>query len=179
MKSSPRQRGELLEAWGGTTTAPRRDWRQIVSSGLDEGWYRIVVGTLQQLRRDDEGLRLGVSDGERSEELAVDYVVDATGLVSQLDANPVLGDLVETHALPLNVQGRLEVAPDFEVRALRNGSGRFYAAGVATLGGPYAPVDSFLGLQWSAMASLDTLVPRLTPGRSFAQWRRWVAGRAP
>ena len=61
-----------------------------------------------------------------------------------------------------------------------------YASGVATLGGPYAPVDSFLGLQYAAQRSVDALVYHRAPRlqhlgalASYKQWRRWTRGVAP
>jgi hypothetical protein len=46
----------------------------------------------------------------------------------------------------------LQVTNDFEISGLRNGKGRAYAAGTITSGGPYLAVDSFLGLQYSALS---------------------------
>jgi hypothetical protein len=109
-------------------------------------------------------------------------VIDATGLISAVRANPVLDDLIERYSLPLNPKGQLEVTPQFELEALRNGTGRAFCAGIATLGGPYAPVDSFLGLQYAAFASAELLRDELEPSgplRSCARWWRWVAGSAP
>ena len=67
---------------------------------------------------------------------------------------------------------------------MRNG-GRFFVAGTAALGGPYAPVDSFLGLQYAALRSYDELAktePELRPLttlNSIRGWRRHRKGRAP
>ena len=74
------------------------------------------------------------------------------------------------------------MTPSFEIAKLKNESGRVFAAGVSTLGAHYAPVDSFLGLQCAALASVEALhpyVPRLTPTTSLAQWFRWLGGLAP
>ena len=53
-----------------------------------------------------------------------------------------------------------------------------------TLGGPYAGVDSFLGLQYGALQIADDLAgigfaPRLGVGRSLRQWWRWARNRTP
>ena len=60
------------------------------------------------------------------------------------------------------------------------------AAGSMTAGGPFAPVDSFLGLQYTAQVSLDALLRVKAPGlhklgslRSISQWMKWVSGSAP
>ena len=69
---------------------------------------------------------------------------------------------------------------------MRNGDGRVFASGVITLGGPYAAVDSFLGLQYAALRSVDSLTAlraaglrRLDGFRSLAQWTRWAIGAKP
>ena len=48
-----------------------------------------------------------------------------------------------------------------------------------TLGGYYAGVDSFLGLQYAALRIHDNLVDagfgqRIGPGRSTSQWWKWA-----
>ncbi|WP_236612497.1 hypothetical protein [Picosynechococcus sp. NKBG15041c] len=69
---------------------------------------------------------------------------------------------------------------------MRNRSGRMYAAGAITFGGPHAAVDSFLGLQYSALKSVEALVREkspqikpLHPFASFNQWLKWVNHQAP
>jgi len=54
------------------------------------------------------------------------------------------------------------------------------------LGGPYAAVDSFLGLQYAALCSVADLakmrapsLERLHPVRSLTQWLRWFLGQSP
>ncbi len=67
-----------------------------------------------------------------------------------------------------------------------NGQGQVYAAGAMTLGGPMAAVDSFLGLQYAALASVQALARRRAPGvsrlnviTSPIQWIKWVIGAKP
>ena len=180
--AAPTRRQELLGSWGGTTTADRPDWRKIVASGLEQGWYGIVFGTVEQMQGDDDSLNLLVRSQDGTSEVRCDAVIDATGLVSSVRSNPVLADLLGTYDLPRNPQGRLEVTPEFELEPLRNEDGRVFVAGVATLGSIYAPVDSFLGLQYSALASLNALARRvrpLGPIQSFQAWTRWATGAAP
>ena len=52
-----------------------------------------------------------------------------------------------------------------------------------TLGGYYAGVDSFLGLQYAALRIHDNLVSagfgrRIGPGRSISQWWKWARNTA-
>ena len=95
-------------------------------------------------------------------------------------------DLRQIYNLPLNIKGRLQTAIDFELEGLRNAPGHAYIAGVMTLGSSFAPVDSFLGLQYAAMRSVDSLTQMKAPGlkklnglRSLMQWIRWARGAKP
>ena len=126
--------------------------------------------------------------GGGSLELTADYVIDCTGLVAKPDRSPLLGDLIERYDLPLNKLDRLAVANDFELPAMRHVDGRFYAAGAVTLGGPYAAVDSFLGLQYSALRAVQAMqrerpraphLRRLNGLYSLWQWTKWARGATP
>jgi len=106
-----------------------------------------------------------------------------------------LRDMVETYRLPRNPEssnaskpayGGIFVTPDYEIPLLRNGSGRAYAAGQITKGGPQPAVDSFLGLQYAALRSVDHLgalgapsVSLFGPLRSFSQWLKWCTSATP
>lgn len=188
--ANEQERDLLLNEWGGTTTADRRDWRQIVSDGLREGWYEIQFGEVEKVEPHPDGKVATIARSrslvERRTELLADYIIDATGLDSSIDSNVLLKDLLQHYRLPRNPKHRLHVSNTFEIEGLRNGSGRVYASGVITLGGPYAAVDSFLGLQYAALRSVDDLVAQGAPGlrrlngvRSLSQWWRWVRGVAP
>ncbi len=189
-QANPEQRKKLLDDWGGTTTADRRDWVNIIEQGKHEGWYRLLFGEIREMQRTSSGLvRVWVdTKGERngSIQLDVNYVVDATGVEAKPDASPLLKDMIERYRLPLNPVKRLHVENDFEIRGLRNQNGRVYAAGAITLGGPYAAVDSFLGLQYAAQRSVDALAQNGTSGiqilsgpRVFIQWLKWAQGVHP
>ena len=183
-------RDQLLNAWGGTTTADRKDWREMIERGLREGWYEIQFGQMQQVRPDPSGRIAttiqGTSVVEREITLLTDYIIDATGLDSDIDNSPLLKDMVTHYDLPRNPKRRLQVSDDFEIETLRNDTGRVYASGISTLGGPYAPVDSFLGLQYAALRAVDDLtaqgapqLQRLNGIRSLSQWIRWAIGVKP
>lgn len=189
-QAPPEERAQLLDDWGGTTTADRRDWKRIVQEGLRQGWYQIRFGNVQQVTRHDDGRVLTHIHGQGAVAdqtmLPADFIIDGTGLQASLEANPLLQDLCSHYNLPTNPKGRLHVANDFEIPNLRNGQGRIYAAGAMTLGGPHAAVDSFLGLQYAALRSVDTLAQIGAPGlrrlnglRSALQWARWARGVAP
>jgi pSer/pThr/pTyr-binding forkhead associated (FHA) protein len=188
-QADPQERQRLLGIWGGTTTADRGDWRRIVEEGLSQGWYQISFGEVERVEPDDRDRPVTYIQEQNLKgqmRLEADFVIDATGLEAKVKTNPLLDDLVTQYNLPLNPLGRLSVANDFELVEMRNGRGRMYAAGAMTLGGPYAAVDSFLGLQYAALCSVADLakmrapsLERLHPARSLTQWLRWVLGQSP
>ncbi|MEG4215755.1 FHA domain-containing protein [Microcoleus sp. Pol14C6] len=193
-KAAPELRPQLLTDWGGTTTAQRSDWRRIVKEGLSQGWYQITFGEVERVERDSQNRTVTyIKEKELKGQikLEADFIIDATGLDAKVKTSPLLNDLVAQYNLPLNGLGRLSVNNDFEVPELRNSSasnteGRVYAAGAITLGGPYAPVDSFLGLQYAALRSVESLaanrvagVQKLSVWRSFVQWWKWILNKSP
>jgi pSer/pThr/pTyr-binding forkhead associated (FHA) protein len=186
-KASPDERKRLLSDWGGTTTADRRDWQKITATGLSEGWYQIAFGEVQKVERDAQRTITLIQEKSFGEmKLAADFIVDATGLDAKVDASPLLDDLVKHYNLPLNHLGRFVVDNNFELIEMRSGKGQMYAAGAITLGGPYAAVDSFLGLQYSALVAVDSLAAtrsvglhRLNIFTSLQQWVKWVFNQSP
>lgn len=193
-QAAPELRPQLLTDWGGTTTAQRSDWRRIVKEGLSQGWYQITFGEVERVERDSQNRTVTYIQEKELKgqiKLEADFIIDATGLDAKVKTSPLLNDLVAQYNLPLNGLGRLSVNNDFEVPELRNssasnGEGRVYAAGAITLGGPYAPVDSFLGLQYAALRSVESLaanraagVRKLSVWRSFGQWLKWIFNKSP
>ncbi|MEG4048191.1 FHA domain-containing protein [Microcoleus sp. Pol17_C1] len=193
-QAAPELRPQLLTDWGGTTTAQRSDWRRIVKEGLSQGWYQITFGEVERVERDSQNRTVTYIQEKELKgqiKLEADFIIDATGLDAKVKTSPLLNDLVAQYNLPLNGLGRLSVNNDFEVPELRNssgsnGEGRVYAAGAITLGGPYAPVDSFLGLQYAALRSVESLaanrvagVRKLSVWRSFVQWLKWILNKSP
>ncbi|MCY6494431.1 FHA domain-containing protein [Leptolyngbya sp. GGD] len=187
--SDPLQRRELLESWGGTTTASRGRWRQIVKQGIREGWYILKFGQVEKVERSANGKPITfVRNREYAgfDKIEADFVIDCTGLVSNPRDNPLLNDLITHYNLDLNPQGRLHVENSFEIKKMRNDRARMYAAGIITLGGPYAPVDTFLGLQYAAHRATESLAQFRAPNvhyiegmRSLWQWFKWAANQAP
>ena len=190
-RATDEERQQLLNDWGGTTTADRTDWRDIIRDGLREGWYHQSFGAVKKVDYDRNSNALitsirGVGDIQSDTHLNADFIIDATGLVSEIDSHPLLDDLLKHYRLKRNPQGRFKVRNDFEIQGMRNQNGRMYAAGVITLGGPYAAVDSFLGLQYAALRAVDSLTATGAPGlryldglRSIRQWLRWARGVQP
>ncbi len=189
-KADDQTRDQLINDWGGTTTAGRKDWRRILKTGLREGWYQIGFGNVKRLGRIPTGqvatLVQSGQPGQSENWLIADFIIDCTGLEQGLEYHTLLNDLVTHHQLGRNPKGRLKVANDFEVLGMRNGDGHVYAAGIMTLGGPHVAQDSFLGLQYAALRSVDALAALRAPGvhringlYSFKQWMRWARGVHP
>lgn len=187
--ADPLRRRELLEVWGGTTTASRAPWRETVKDGLKEGWYTLKFGQVDKVELNEKGQPVTYvkSRGYQGVEcIEADFVVDCTGLVSDPRENPLLRDLIDHYNLDLNPQMRLHVENDFEIKKMRNGKGRMYAAGIITLGGPYAPVDTFLGLQYAAHRAAEGLAAARAPKLRYLegigsvwQWFKWAFNITP
>ena len=187
-KAEPQERVRLIADWGGTTTADRRDWKRIVEEGLNQGWYKIEFGQVERVEREKDCIITYIQEKKFKGQmrLEADFIIDATGLDANVKASPLLDDLVTHYNLPLNALGRLNVSNDFEVLEMRGLRCRMYAAGAITLGGPYAAVDSFLGLQYAALCAVDSLAATKAPGMhglnalsSLSQWLKWVANQSP
>jgi pSer/pThr/pTyr-binding forkhead associated (FHA) protein len=188
-KASPDERKSLLADWGGTTTADRYDWQLIIEQGISENWYHPAFGDVVSVERDAQNrtiTQIQEKGGFTKMTLNADFIIDATGLDAKVEASPLLDDLVKHYKLPLNHLGRLVVANNFELVEMRSGNGQMYAAGAITLGGPYAAVDSFLGLQYAALVAVDGLAAAHAPGlhrlsvlSSCGQWWKWMLNQSP
>jgi pSer/pThr/pTyr-binding forkhead associated (FHA) protein len=188
--ATPEQGQNLLADWGGVTTMNRPDWRKIISGGINKGWYQIVYGEVQQvIPKPSQGGTITVvrESGVKGEiNLESDFIIDATAVDAPIMASPLLNDLVRQYNLPVNHLGRLTVTTDFELAEMANQSGKIYASGSITLGNYYAPVDSFLGLQYAAFNIAQDLLSRnaielkpLVLARSLIQWWKWLNNRSP
>ncbi len=185
--ADPLRRRELLQGWGGTTTASRKKWRDIVRQGIADKWYEIRYGLVTKLERNSHGqviTHVVTNKGQKT--LTADFVIDCTGLISDPLESPFLKDLILHYDLELNPEGRFHVENNFEIKKLRNNRSRIYGAGIITLGGPYAPVDTFLGLQYAAHRSMEALAAAKAPGvryiqgiYSLWQWLKWALNQKP
>ncbi|WP_376740707.1 hypothetical protein [Gordonia paraffinivorans] len=185
-------RAEAYKQMGGTNTPVRDNWQEQLRRGRREGWYRVAVGTAERLVPGPGGqgvvttVRVDPHAPVRQDhrpdgtfEIYADFVIDCTGLEADVREHRLLRDLLDHTGAGLNPIGRMDVERDFELRGTRNGDGKIYASGSATLGGYFPGVDTFLGLQIAALEIVDDLArqgfcKKLTPWRSTAQWWRWV-----
>ena len=176
-------RRDFIDAIGGANTAPRKHWREQLDRGEAQGFYLQGRGEVQSVIPipDTRQIRtvVGGTTGLPTTEYDADFIIDATGLEANIEDHRVVMDLLRHVGAGKNVKGRLDVERDFRVRNADNGEGRIFASGSMTLGGYYAGVDSFLGLQYAALRIHDNLVDagfgqRIGPGRSTSQWWKWA-----
>ncbi len=196
--ATPEERSKMMASWGGTTTAYRDDWLDIISTGKKEGWFKVFYGNVEGMS--ERGSRVvtrlqGKANYQESLELVADYIIDCTGLISKIDETPLIADIIKTYDVGRNrVTGKgaearlagINVSSSFEIPAMQNGRGHVFASGVVTFAGPHAAVDSFLGLQYAALRSVDHLARLRAPGvskfgplRSSYQWLKWCANASP
>ncbi|MFN0090458.1 MAG: hypothetical protein ACKVWR_09375 [Acidimicrobiales bacterium] len=179
------ERAALYRKLGGTHTPRRKLWQQQMARARAEGWYHTLHGVVEQVQpapSNQVGTVIKAANGSQAN-VAADFVIDATGLEGDLRDHRLLADLLDHGGAGRNPLGRLDVERSFEVRGARSDPGRLYASGSMTLGGYYAGVDSFLGLQYAALAIADDLAaqrfcPRIGVSRSIQQWWRWAANKA-
>jgi hypothetical protein len=175
-------RGQLYADIGGTTTAWRREWQRQLRIARNEGWYRVICGSVVGVEPEGDGVatRLQISDGELH--VHADYIIDCTGLNADVTEHQVLNDILVHGGARMNDSGRIDVDSSFAVNGAESGMGRMYVTGAASLGGPFPGVDTFLGLQIAAQEVVDDIARRgfcrrLGPASSFAGWCRWLRGR--
>jgi len=179
------RRATEYKLMGGTNTPWRRRWQQQMDGGRAGGWYRVMTGTVEQMKVREDGMVVSqVKTAQGTVDVAADFVIDCTGLEADVSEHRVLNDLLEHSGAGRNPVGRLDVERDFELRGAASGSGVIYASGAATLGGYFPGVDTFLGLQIAAQEITDDLARRgfcrkIGPARSVQQWLRWAGNRRP
>jgi len=180
-------RRDFIDAIGGTNTAPRKKWREQLDRGEAGGYYIQARGVVQSVVPSPDSRKIrtvvGTSARLQNTQYDADFIIDATGLEANIEEHRVINDLLAHVGAGKNVKGRLDVERDFQVRGVDSGDGRMYASGSMTLGGYYAGVDSFLGLQYAAMRIHDNLAShgfgeRIGPGRSTKQWWKWARNKA-
>ena len=174
-------RADLIEVMGGTNTPFRQGWENLIERGRQGGYYQQWIGEVSSVEPGpNQTITTTIVDSEqRSTQLGANFIIDATGLESDISEHRLLADLLSHGGAARNPYGRLDVEPTFEIRGTRNDPGRMYASGSITLGGYYAGVDSFLGLQYAAIQIADDLAAagfgkRIGISRSVKEWIRWA-----
>jgi hypothetical protein len=174
------ERLDAIAELGATSTPHRRSWADLMDQARTAGWYDAVVGEISSLKHNGAQVvaSVGLQNGERIN-IAVDHVVDATGLDSDAAVHPLVADLLAFSPVSVNRLGGLRVDDRFAVIGGESGDGRIFASGETARGGFYGPVDSFTGLQQAALTIADELADagighHLTPLRSAREWMRWM-----
>lgn len=177
-------RAALIRTMGGTNTPYRRPWERLLENGRQGGYYQQWIGQVASVEPGpNQTITTTIIDPEqRTVNLGANFIIDATGLESDISEHRLLSDLLTHGGAGRNPSGRLDVERTFEIRGTRNEPGRMYASGTATLGGYYAGVDSFLGLQYAALQITDDLASagfgkRIGMSRSIGQWWRWARNK--
>jgi hypothetical protein len=195
------ERKRLLGMLASTAIPKRRRWLVPLARGKREGWYKVLVGSAAGLQKGENGRIIatidhdamgGGVDGGRNHSsegqdsaLAVDYVIDCTGVTVNLRDHGVMADLVDCGGAGLNSIGQLAVDRSFEVEGVRSGNGKVFTTGFSALGNPYViPMYSFWGYQYCALAIADSLAnegfcSHITTRRSIGGWWRMVRNRTP
>jgi hypothetical protein len=176
-------RAKAYDEMGGTNTPWRRNWQAQMKKGRDEGWYRVVAGTVESMSvLPDAKIVSTVKTSQGVFDFPADFVIDCTGLEADIAEHRVLADLLQHSGAGRNPKGRLDVERTFELRGAASPPGTIYASGSSTLGGYFPGVDTFLGLQVAAQEITDDLARRgfakkIGPGRSISQWLKWARNK--
>jgi hypothetical protein len=174
------ERARYYQSLTSTNTPSRKLWKRQLARGRSEGWYRTVVGTVESVTPgSDNQITTRVKGAEGIHEVGAHFVIDATGLESDIREHRLLADLLDHTGAGRNPLGRLDVDRTFEVRGAASTPGALYATGSITLGGYFAGVDTFLGLQYASLRIADDLAARgfcrrIGPARSVAGWWGWA-----
>ncbi|MDG6106602.1 hypothetical protein Daura_28550 [Dactylosporangium aurantiacum] len=176
-------RARAYHQMGGTSTPYRRTWQRQLAAGRNGGYYTALQGAIEQVEVNPDGrLRCRIVGENGAREIHAEYIIDCTGLQPDITHHRVLKDLLDHGGAGRNPLGGLEVERHFEVKGTASGNGALYASGVATRGGYFPGVDTFLGLQIAAQEIAEDLARRgfarpLTVSRSTRQWFNWLLNR--
>ena len=177
------ERAKAYDEMGGTNTPWRRAWQASMKKGRDEGWYRLLQGTVEGMSVAPDGRIVSTVKTQQGVfDIPADFVIDCTGLEADIAEHRVLNDLLMHGGAGRNPKGRLDVERSFELRGAASAPGVVYASGSPTLGGYFPGVDTFLGLQVAAQEIADDLARRgfckkITTGRSVSQWLKWAKNK--
>ena len=90
------QRATEYKLIGGTNTPWRRRWQHQMNQGRAQGWYRVMAGTVEQMKVRDDGMVISmVKTAQGPSEIAANFVIDCTGLEADVSEHRVLADLLE------------------------------------------------------------------------------------
>lgn len=179
--SNQEQRIELIRKLGGITSADRKHWRDLIKRGLKEGWYRIVYDDIESVNSTNRNLEV---TGIKGQKYKVNFIIESTGLDSNIHHNFLYRDLLNTYELETTELNSLRVSKNFLIPKLSNSHALAFCVGVNSLGGYFAPVDSFAGLQYAALKSVELIsrkekLTELSGLKSLRAWIHWILDKPP
>ena len=114
--SRARSAPSSTSGWAAPTRRTASYWQKQMKQGRQEGWYQLVVGTVDKMqpqRRPDRQPR--PHRRRASVPVEVDFIIDCTGLEADIAEHRLLADLLEHGGAGRNPLGRLDVERNFEV----------------------------------------------------------------
>jgi hypothetical protein len=173
-------RRALYDLTGGAHTPYRKLWLKEMKISREQGWYKTFQGEVTDVRPGNDCIVTTIqSKNGAVQTIEADVIIDCTGLEADIREHRIFADLLDHSGIGRNPLGRVDVEKSFEVRGARSGEGRMYCSGSAAYGGYFQGVDTFLGLQFSAVRIADDLASvhfgkRIGPRRSLNQWWKWM-----
>ena len=154
-----------------------------MAAGRRGGYYHTYQGQVQEVLPGDGGTVITrISGTQGTLEIPANFIVDATGLEADIREHRVLADLFD-HTGTAQIRSVASTSTGRSRSSGRAATSAVCTPGSSTLGGPYAGVDTFLGLQYAALRVTDDLAAQGFPlqdvARSISQWLKWARNQPP
>jgi len=184
----PTARRQLAKTWSAASTPPRTQWLRELQKAAVARRYRTLYGQIAHIEQQGARLAIQITPSPPATSDAVtiqaDYLVDCSGFDDQVAHHFIYTDLMTTYQLPTTPAGSLQVNAYFEIETLSSNAGKIIVSGSGAAGNHYGPVDSFLGHQYAAVKTIESLstLPwtKLRPlnlVRSLRGWLQWILNR--
>jgi len=182
------KRRQLAKSWSAASTPPRTQWLRDLKKAAATQSYRTVYGQIARIEPEAARLAIQITPASKAAEnpltIQADYLIDCSGFDDQIAHHFIYTDLMATYQLPTTPAGSLQVNPNFEVETLSTPIGKVIVSGSGAAGNHYGPVDSFLGHQYAAVKTIESLsmlpwtkIRQLNPVSSVRAWLQWLFNR--
>jgi len=182
------KRRQLAKSWSAASTPPRTQWLRDLKKAVASQSYRTVYGQIARIEPEAARLAIQITPASKAAEnpftIQADYLIDCSGFDDQIAHHFIYTDLTATYQLPTTPAGSLQVSANFEVEALSTPIGKVIVSGSGAAGNHYGPVDSFLGHQYAAVKTIESLsllpwtkIRQLNPVGSVRAWLQWLFNR--
>lgn len=163
-ESTQEKRMRFMNEWGLVTTAPRKKWMRGIMKALHGGYYTVITNP---------------------KDLNPSLVIDCTGFSTDVSTIPLYKKLLSEFSLDLTPAKTIVLNNFFEIEKVASNNATLFVTGAAASGNQYGPVDSFLGLQYAALKSIEKMqhmtipvsIKPLSPLSSFIAWIKWMKGQ--